>query len=145
VLRGPVEVVIVVRRGDRYLVLRRVPERLGYWNLVAGGVEPGETPADAARRELLEETGLDSEVDQIPIPLSYSLLDDPPEVRARYAPGIETITVHPFFVAVPPTWEPALDDEHDMYRWCDEEEAVSLLAYETPRDAVRAAARLGVP
>ena len=143
-MRGPDEVVVVVRRGSRYLVLRRVPERLGYWNLVAGGVEPGETPADAAHRELLEETGLDAEVDRLPIALSYSLLDDPPEVRARYAPGIETITVHPFVVVASPGWEPNLDDEHDAYRWCDEAEGVSLLAYETPRDALRAAAQLGV-
>jgi 8-oxo-dGTP pyrophosphatase MutT (NUDIX family) len=143
-VRGPDEVVVVVRRGSRYLVLRRVPERLGYWNLVAGGVEPGETPADAAHRELLEETGLDTDVDRLPIRLSYSLLEDPPEVRARYAPGIETITVHPFVVDAPSTWEPVLDEEHDTYRWCGEEDAVSLLAYETPRDALRAAARLGV-
>jgi 8-oxo-dGTP pyrophosphatase MutT (NUDIX family) len=143
-LRGPDEVVVVVRRGSRYLVLRRVPERLGYWNLVAGGVERGEAPADAAHRELVEETGLDAEVDQLPVALSYSLLDDPPEVRARYAPGIETITVHPFVVVASHGWEPNLDDEHDEYRWCDEEEAVSLLAYEAPRDALRAAAQLGV-
>lgn len=143
-MRGPDEVVVVVRRGGRYLVLRRVPERLGYWNLVAGGVEPGEAPADAAQRELLEETGLDAEVDQLPIALTYSLLEDPPEVRARYAPGIETITVHPFVVDASPGWEPTLDEEHDAYRWCGEEEAISLLAYETPRDALRAAARPGV-
>jgi lipoyl(octanoyl) transferase len=142
-MRGPDEVVVVVRRGERYLVLRRVPERLGYWNLVAGGVEPAEAPADAAQRELLEETGLDADLQRLPIRLSYSLLDDPPEVRARYAPGLETITVHAFVADVPPTWEPVLDDEHDAYRWCDEEEALSLLAYETPRDALRAAARLG--
>lgn len=140
-MRGPNEVVVVVRREDRYLVLHRVPERLGYWSLVAGGVESGETPAAAARRELREETGLDVEVAALPVALSYSLLDDPPEFRVRYAPGVETVRVHPFVAEALPAWEPVLDAEHDDYRWCDEENAVALFVYETPRAAVRAAAR----
>ena len=44
-----------------YLVLLRSPEKLGYWHLVAGGVEWGEAPAAAAARELGEETGLVAE------------------------------------------------------------------------------------
>jgi 8-oxo-dGTP pyrophosphatase MutT (NUDIX family) len=142
-MRGADEVVVVVRRDGRFLVLKRVPERLGYWSLVAGGVEPGETPLAAARRELREETGLDTDVSELRVELSYSLLDDPPEVRARYAPGVETITVHAFVTRVPSGWEPVLDEEHDEYRWCDEEEAVGLFVYETPREAVRAAVREG--
>jgi dATP pyrophosphohydrolase len=142
-VRGPDEVVVVVRREGWFLVLRRVPERLGYWSTVAGGVEAGETPAEAARRELREETGLDAEVAALPVSLSYSLLDDPPEVRRRYAPGIETIAVHPFVVDAPPGWKPVLDAEHDDYRWCDEGEAIALFVYETPKEAVRAAAREG--
>jgi lipoyl(octanoyl) transferase len=142
-MRGDTEVVVVVRRGDEFLALRRTPERLGYWNLVAGGVEPGEMPPAAARRELLEESGLDAEVELLPVPLSYSLLDDPPEIRARYARGIETVTVHAFYVEAPPGWEPRLDDEHDAYRWCSEDEAVALFPYEVPQEAVRAAARRG--
>ncbi|HLG09055.1 MAG TPA: NUDIX domain-containing protein [Gaiellaceae bacterium] len=140
-MRGPHEVVVVVRRGDRYLLLHRVPERLGYWSLVAGGVEPGETPSAAARRELREETRLDADVVELPVELSYSLLDDPPEVRARYASGIETISVHPFLAEAPPGWEPVLDAEHDDHRWCDEGDALALFVYETPREAIRAAAR----
>jgi 8-oxo-dGTP diphosphatase len=44
---------------DRYLVLQRAVEPYrGNWDLPGGFVEPGETPADAIRRELAEETGL---------------------------------------------------------------------------------------
>ena len=57
-MRGDQEIVVVVRREGAFLVMRRAPERLGYWSLVAGGLEPEETPREAAQRELLEETGL---------------------------------------------------------------------------------------
>jgi len=140
-VRRPEEVVVVVRRDDRYLVLRRTPARQGYWNLVAGGLEAGEAPRDAASRELAEETGLEvaTPVD-LGLELSYSLAGDPPEVRARFAPGTETVIVHAFLATAPPGWEPSLDDEHDDYRWCTAGEADELLAYPEPREAVRAAA-----
>jgi 8-oxo-dGTP pyrophosphatase MutT (NUDIX family) len=138
-MRGDQEIVVVVRREGELLVMRRAPERLGYWSLVAGGLEPDETPREAAQRELLEETGLAAEVRPLPVPLSYSLLDDPPAIRARYGPGIETVTVHPFVADAPAGWEPTLYPEHDQYRWCDLESALELLFYETTKDAVRAA------
>jgi mutator protein MutT len=50
----------LIRRGDRYLIRRR-PEGTvyaGYWEFPGGKCEPGETPAEATRRECLEETGL---------------------------------------------------------------------------------------
>lgn len=140
-MRGNTEVVVVVWREGEYLVLRRAPERLGYWSLVAGEVESGETPAAAARRELWEETRLDAEVAELRAALSYSLLDDPPAVRAQYAPGIETVTVHPFRAEAARGWEPVLDTEHDTYRWCRVEDTLELLGYETLREAVRAAER----
>lgn len=140
-MRGDQEVVIVVRRGPELLVLHRSPERLGYWSIVAGGLEPDETPLEAAQRELLEETGLQVEVRPLRVVLSYSLLDDPPAIRAHYAPGIETVTVHAFVVDAPDAWEPALDAEHDLHRWCDVDAALELLVYDTAKDAVRAAAK----
>ena len=139
-MRGDQEIVVVVRREGALLVLRRAPERLGYWSLVAGGLEPEETPRVAAQRELLEETGLTTGVRELPVTLSYSLLDDPPAIRARYAPGIETVTVHAFVADAPPGWEPTLDAEHDVHRWCELNEAVELMAYETARAALRAGA-----
>ena len=63
-MRGDQEIVVVVRREGELLVMRRAPERLGYWSLVSGGLEPDETPQEAAQRELLEETGLRAEVRQ---------------------------------------------------------------------------------
>jgi ADP-ribose pyrophosphatase len=56
-------VVIVPHLPDGRLILVRqyrhaVQESL--WELVAGGIERGETPRQSARRELLEETGYDA-------------------------------------------------------------------------------------
>ena len=46
--------------ADRLLMCRlsAITERPGWWTLPGGGVEFGEHPEDAARRELHEETGI---------------------------------------------------------------------------------------
>lgn len=50
--------VIVLKRDAVCLVRRKAPPMAGLWSFPGGRLEPGETPADAARRELAEETGL---------------------------------------------------------------------------------------
>ncbi|HSG94114.1 MAG TPA: NUDIX domain-containing protein [Afifellaceae bacterium] len=50
--------VIVLRRDAACLVLRDAPPMAGLWSFPGGRREPGETPKQAARRELAEETGL---------------------------------------------------------------------------------------
>jgi ADP-ribose pyrophosphatase YjhB (NUDIX family) len=50
---------VVVWRGDQVLLIRRArPPRAGQWGIPGGAQELGETLFEAARREILEETGL---------------------------------------------------------------------------------------
>ena len=148
-MRRPEEALVIVHRegpgGREFLVLERAPDRHGYWHVVAGALEWGESAASAAARELREETRLDAAPEHLEREYTYKLDDEPPDVRARFAPDVTEIAIHPFAVEASPGWEPTLDEEHVGYRWCSFEEALELLEYEEPRAATREAARrLGV-
>ncbi len=129
------EVLVVVRRGGETLVLRRAPLGGAYWHLVAGGVESGETPEEAAARELAEEVGLAEPV--VPLPFAFAY-EPTPEEHSRRAYGA-AVQVACFVADAPPAWEPQLDHEHDDHRWCTPEDAVALLHWPEPREAVEVA------
>ena len=53
-------VLCYIDREDKYLLIRKAKGKFGegFWNAPGGKVEPGESKEEAARREVLEETGL---------------------------------------------------------------------------------------
>lgn len=140
-MRTGAEVAVFVtrRRRSEVLVLHRSPEQGGYWHVVAGGVERGETAAAAAARELHEETGLVAEVSGgvDVVEYVYSLTEEPADRRALYDPAVAAVTVTCFRATAPDEWEPMLDWEHDDYRWCDPDEAFETLRWSDTARAMR--------
>jgi 8-oxo-dGTP pyrophosphatase MutT (NUDIX family) len=130
-VRLPHEALVGVVRDGEILLLHRTKER--YWHLVAGAVEPGETAAQAAKRELWEETGLVADPTDLAWRFTYALADEP-ERLPDFAPGTEEIVVEVFSVDAPPGWEPNLNEEHESYRWAGLAEASALLHWPEPRE-----------
>lgn len=79
----------------------------GAWETVHGRLEPGETPVQAALRELREETGF------VPDRL-YNVS----RVEQFWLHTMEAVAVAPVFAAfVAPGAEPVLGPEHDQHAW----------------------------
>jgi 8-oxo-dGTP pyrophosphatase MutT (NUDIX family) len=136
-MREPREVLVVVRRGEEFLVLHRAPSLGAYWHPVAGGIEAGETAAEAAARELREETGLEADVVPMGRRYGYALRDDQEWRRALFDENVERVEVECFVADAPLDWEPTLNEEHDDFRWCWADEAERLLFWPEPREVLR--------
>ncbi len=102
----------------RVLLARHVHS--GHWGTPGGGVDPGESPKDAAIRELLEEVGL--RVDECELVGAYG----GPEFAIRYANGDLTAYVTVLYGARRATGTISLQtDELHEVDWFDEEPAMA--------------------
>ena len=122
---------IVVLRGSgartRMLIMRRHAGWLGgVWSYVAGHIEAGEDGAQAARRELAEETGL--------VPAAFHATSF---CEQFYDPATACIQLVPAFVArVDNDAQVHLNREHSAFRWVTLARASRELPFGSQRDLI---------
>jgi len=137
--RIPIQVLVypVRFREDswEYLLLKRVEDRGGFWQGVTGAPEKKEKIPEAAKRELLEETGF---IPEIIFKIDYSYAIDAKDAKGSvYSPDVETIPVHVFFARVHDSGSPVLDPtEHTECKWCTFEEAIDLLYWKEDKEVL---------
>ena len=110
---------IVVWHEDQVLLIKRgKPPRVGQWSLPGGAQQLGETLAEAAKRELREETGL--EVDLGDIIATVDLIDRDDDGLVRHHYTLVDFTAEAKFRDLKPG-----DDAADA-RWFDQQDLEDL-------------------
>lgn len=132
--RRPESVLVVVYTDAGQVLLLERRDRPGFWQSVTGSLEPGETPAQAARRELAEETGLRGEPADLEQTRRFEIF---PEFRHRFPPGVTRNLEHAFAFDAGSTVDIALDtSEHRRYRWLPWKEAAALTGSWSNQEAI---------
>jgi len=120
--------------GLEVLLLRRRKERGGFWQIVTGRIEPGESAAECARRELSEETGFELAVKDLDYRHSFALGDQVPPVLVEET-AFAAFEERDGRVRINP-------EEHDSYEWVPVEAALHRLPFRGLQNAVTLASTL---
>lgn len=130
---------IVVHDGERVLLLHRRPERGNFWQPITGAIESGESPMDAARRELVEETGCPAE--PLPLDLTQSFMIESQYLEARYPAPIIASEIC-FTARIDSHAAITIDArEHDTWGWFTFAEAYERIRWTDDREALECVAK----
>lgn len=134
--KTPVSALVLIHTADLQVLLLERADRPGFWQSVTGSLEVGETPRDAAIREVHEETGLDAA--QIEDWQTSNIYEIYPHWRHRYAPGVTHNTEHIFGLTLSQPQSVTLaPEEHTRYEWVDWREAAIRVFSWTNVEALR--------
>jgi dATP pyrophosphohydrolase len=139
----PVSVLVVIHTPALDVLLLERVRRPGFWQSVTGSLDRlDEAPAHAARREVYEETGIDSApADFVDWKLAHAF-EIYAHWRGRFAPGTTHNTEHVFSLCVPERCPVRLaPEEHCAQRWAPWAEAAAACFSWSNRDAIRLLSR----
>ena len=139
--KTPISALVLIHTSDLQVLIMERADKAGYWQSVTGSLEAGETPKQAALREVLEETGLDANQYDLQDWQASNIYEIYPHWRHRYAPGVVENVEHLFGLELPQALPVTLaPDEHTRYEWVDWREAANRVFSWTNIDALK---RLG--
>ena len=138
--KQPVSVLVIVYTAQLHVLLLERADYPEHWQSVTGSRDEDESLADTARRELLEETGI--EADRYGGPVDWHLEQQYeifPQWRQRYAPGTTMNTEHVFSLDVGEPVPVSLSArEHLRHVWLPWKAAADRCFSWSNRDAILA-------
>ena len=124
----PISSLVVIYTKQLDILLLSRSDRKDFWQSVTGSLEKNESPFDAAKREVLEETGIVTEnylLEDWKLNHEYKIYS---HWQHRYGPGVHFNTEHIFGLELPKKITITLaPNEHNDFKWVSLDEAKKLV------------------